>query len=77
MGNIIGWLLEKTNGYKSIIGYGVSAVSRFVEQKYPGAPAAEIATVLQWVGESLLIWGLSHKAVKVSKEKKATKNKNP
>lgn len=75
MNTIIGWILSKTNGYKSIIGYGVASVSKLVESKYPGAPAAELATVLQYVGEAILIWGLSHKAVKVTKENAAKKKK--
>lgn len=68
MTNILSWLMAKTNGYKSIIGYLVATVSKLIESKYPDAPAAEIASVLQYVGEAILIWGLGHKAVKVNKE---------
>lgn len=66
MNSILTWVMTKTNGYKSIIGYLVATVSRFIEAKYPGAPVAEIASVLQYVGEALLIWGLGHKAMKVN-----------
>ena len=67
MGSILGWIFEKTNGYKSILGYITSAVARVVEAKFPGAPAAEIATVIQYIGETLLVAGLTHKAVKQKK----------
>lgn len=75
MGTIVQWVLSKTNGYKSIIGYLVSSIAKFVEAKWPGAPVSEGAVVLQYLGEALLIWGLSHKAVKVSKETVSKKKK--
>ena len=67
MNTIIGWILKKTDGYKSIIGYIASAAARVVEAKFPGAPAAEVATIIQYIGETLLVAGLTHKAVKQSK----------
>lgn len=64
---ILGWLLSKLNGWKSILGYGITKAVAALVAIYPDLPAQELTTVLEYIGEIILAIGIGHKLVKPKK----------
>ena len=64
VGKILIGIVQRLDGWKSIVGYLVQLVSKALLSQFPEMPLGEVVIVLQWIGEMLLAIGLSHKGVK-------------
>ena len=62
------WLFEKTNGWKSVIGYVVTKLTALIVARYPDTPVEPLVVILNYLGEALLAFGLAHKATKEIKK---------
>ena len=61
---VLSWILSKVNGWKSVLGWLIAKSAALILGFFPDFPVAEYVVVLEYVGEALLAFGLTHIAVK-------------